>query len=139
MATCQTCGMDLTVNFTESHNRSDHSAAVVTWAAASAGLALAASLWLAFGPCYVDRPACSSMLGHFGAWVLVPLSFPVLIPILGLGLAFRGSTRWIWPLVIVLVLLAVATSPLGAPGVWYVPSMGALVVARVMARRGVIR
>jgi len=78
------------------------------------------------------------MLQHLGLWILIPLSVPFVISMLAVRLASRGSGREIWVFELTLVLLAVASSPVGAFGVWYLPSIAALLVAAVLARRPMI-
>ena len=130
----QTSGMSKAASSAKSHSQSERPAVVAMWAAASAIFAVAASLWLAFGPCYFDRP-CSSMLQHLGLWILIPLSVPFVISMLAVRLVMSGSGRGIWVFVLILVLLAVASTPLGAVGAWYLPSIAALLVAAVLTRR----
>jgi hypothetical protein len=112
-------------------------------AAIGVGVAVAATLWLVLWPCsYVGVTAtpagpegtgargervCASLIEVNGWWVLGLLSVPVILSVLGF-LAARGRIRGlVWGIAVVLLAFCI----LGAfsVGLYYLPSVVALVVA----------
>ena len=120
-------------------------------AAIGVGFAVAATLWLVLWPCFYigvtatpmgpdgtgprGERVCASLIGVNGWWVLGLLSVPVLLSVLGF-LAARGGIRaLVWG--VLAVLLAFCVLGAFSVGLYYLPSVVALVVAAVrMGGRG---
>jgi hypothetical protein len=113
--------------------------------AAGVGLAVAATLWLVLWPCsYVGVTAvpadpvgpapaaervCASLIAANGWWVLGLLSVPVALTVVGL-LASLGGIGWlVWG--VAAVLLGFCVIGAFSVGLYYAPSVVALVVAAV--------
>jgi hypothetical protein len=112
-------------------------------AAVGVGLAVAATLWLVLWPCFyvgvtatpvepggtapTGERVCASLIAVNGWWVLGLLSVPVGLTVFGF-LAALGGIRWlVWGLSA--VLLGFCVIGVFSVGVYYVPSLVALVVA----------
>jgi hypothetical protein len=113
--------------------------------AAGVALAVAATFWLVLQPCaYVGvtetggpipttERVCASLLAVNGWWVLGLLSVPVALTTIGLLAAIRRISWLVWG--IAAVLLGFCVIGAFSVGLYYMPSVVALVVTAVRVGR----